>query len=244
MAALGAEVAASGVEDIYELCPLQRGMLLHAAYDGDTDVYTGQHVFAVDGPLDTDALERAWRRVFAAHPALRTSFHWEGLEKPLQVVHSDVLPAARRGDWSHIVEPERRARLGELLADDRAGGFDLATPPLQRLHLVRTGDDRHLLAWSHHHLLLDGWSVPVFMNEVMAHYAAITVGGPTPPPAPSYRDYIAWTVNEFDDGRLDLLVDYIPELLDAEWVGELVEEYFTTIATELARPDRVIGTAR
>jgi|GEM_PF-6431569 len=52
------------------------------------------------------------------------------------------------------------------------------------------------------------------------------------------------TVNEFDDSRLDLLVDYIPELLDAEWVGELVEEYFTTIATELARPDRVIGTAR
>jgi len=185
-------VAASGVEDIYELSPLQRGMLLHAAYDGDTDMYMGQHVFAVDGPLDTDALERAWRRVFAAHPALRTSFHWEGLEKPLQVVHSDVLPAARRGDWSHIVEPERRARLGELLADDRARGFDLATPPLQRLHLVRTGDDRHLLAWSHHHLLLDGWSVPVFMNEVMAHYAAITVGGPTPPPAPPYQDYIAW----------------------------------------------------
>ncbi|MFC0527565.1 amino acid adenylation domain-containing protein [Phytohabitans kaempferiae] len=182
----------SSVEDIYELTPLQRGMLLHSVHDGAADMYLGQHVYTLDGPLDADALVRAWQLVFTAHPALRTSFHWEGLDKPLQVVHRDVTPVARQHDWSGLGETEQRERLDRLLADDRAQGFDLTTPPLQRLHLIHLGPDRHGLAWSHHHLLLDGWSVPVFMNEVMERYRGLTVGGPPPPAAPPYRDYIAW----------------------------------------------------
>jgi len=123
---------------------------------------------------------------------LRTSFHWDRLEKPLQVVHRDVMPPAHREDWSDLDEELQRARLDLLMVKDRAAGFDLTAAPLQRLHLIRLGDDRHALAWTHHHLLLDGWSVPVFMNEVMTHYQALTAGGPPPPPAPPYRDYIAW----------------------------------------------------
>ncbi len=187
------------VDDIYELSPLQQGMLLHTVHDGASDMYLGQHVYVVEGRLDADALVRAWRRVFAAHPALRTSFHWEGLDKPLQVVHRDVTPPAHREDWSDLGEELQHERLDELLADDRGAGFDLTAAPLQRLYLVRLGDDRHALAWTHHHLLLDGWSVPVFMNEVMTHYRALTAGGPPPPPAPPFRDYIAWLQRQDTD---------------------------------------------
>ena len=185
----------SRIEDVYELSPLQRGMLLHSRYDGDPDMYLSQHQYTVDGPLDADALIRAWQQVFTAHPALRTSFHWDGLDKPLQVVHRDVDPPAHRLDWSSLSEPEQHERMAQLLADDRGQGFDLARPPLQRLYVIRLGPHRHGLAWSHHHLLLDGWSVPIFMNEVMARYQILTATGPPPPPpaaAPPYRDYIAW----------------------------------------------------
>ncbi|MFC0531774.1 condensation domain-containing protein [Phytohabitans kaempferiae] len=185
-------MSTGSVEDIYELSPLQLGMLLHTVHDGSADMYLGQHVYTLEGPLDADTLVRAWQVVFTAHPALRTSFHWEGLDKPLQVVHRDVTAEAHRHDWSGLGETEQRERLDRLLADDRARGFDLTAPPLQRLHLIRLGPDRHGLAWSHHHLLLDGWSVPVFMNDVMAHYQRLTAGGPPPPAAPPYRDYIAW----------------------------------------------------
>lgn len=180
------------VEDIYELSPLQRGMLLHSVYDGASDMYLGQHVYTIEGPLDPEALIRAWRMVFSAHPALRTSFHWEGLDEPLQVVHREVTPPAHRYDWSDVGEQEQRERLPRLLADDRSQGFDLTDAPAQRLYLIRLGPDRHVVAWSHHHLLLDGWSVPIFMNEVMADYAVLTAGGSPPAPAPPYRDYIAW----------------------------------------------------
>ncbi len=182
----------TNVDDIYELSPLQRGMLLHTVHDGASDMYLGQHVYVVDGRLDVDTLVRAWRQVFAAHPALRTSFHWEGLDKPLQVVHRDVEPPAHHHDWAGLTDGEQRERLDGLLARDRATGFDLTAAPLQRLHLVRLGDERHALAWTHHHLLLDGWSVPLFMTEVMTRYRSLTAGGPPPPPAPPFRDYIAW----------------------------------------------------
>jgi SAM-dependent methyltransferase len=182
----------TNIEDIYELSPLQRGMLLHTVHDGASDMYLGQHVYIVDGPLDAGALIQAWRQVFTSHPALRTSFHWDGLDKPLQVVHRDVAPPAHREDWSGVDAEHQRERLERLMAEERAAGFDLTAAPLQRLHLIRLADGRHAVAWTHHHLLLDGWSVPVFMNEVMAHYQSLTAGGPLPPPAPPYRDYIAW----------------------------------------------------
>ena len=185
-------MATTNVEDIYELSPLQRGMLLHAVHDGASDMYLGQHLYVVEGRLDSNALIQAWRLVFESHPALRTSFHWDGLDKPLQVVHRDVTPPAHREDWSDVDEDLQRERLDLLMAEERASGFDLTAAPLQRLRLIRLGDNRHALAWTHHHLLLDGWSVPVFMNEVMTRYQSLTVGGPPPPPAPPYRDYIAW----------------------------------------------------
>jgi non-ribosomal peptide synthetase component F len=187
-------VGSESVQDIYELSPLQQGMLLHSVYDGASDMYMGQHLYTIDGPLDGDALIEARRLVFSAHPALRTSFHWEGLDKPLQVVHRDVVPPAQRHDWSELGEQEQRERTQRLLADDQGLGFDLTVAPLQRLYLIQLSPDRHGLAWSHHHLLLDGWSVPIFMNEVMAQYAILTAGG-SPPPAPApppYSDYIAW----------------------------------------------------
>jgi hypothetical protein len=185
-------VSTTNVEDIYELSPLQRGMLLHTVHDGASDMYLGQHVYIVDGPLDIDAMVRAWRLVFESHPALRTSFHWDGQDKPLQVVHRDVTPPAHQEDWSDLAGDQQRERLDRLMAEDRATGFDLTVAPLQRLHLIRFGVDQHALAWTHHHLLLDGWSVPIFMNEVMARYQSLTGGGPLPPPAPAFRDYIAW----------------------------------------------------
>ncbi|MFC6083625.1 amino acid adenylation domain-containing protein [Sphaerisporangium aureirubrum] len=180
------------VEDIYELSPLQQGMLLHSLHDGAADMYLSQHTYAVEGPLDVDALVSAWEAVVAAHPVLRSSFHWKGLDKPLQVAHRDVALPVHRHDWSGLDEERQRERLGRLQTEDRAAGFDPAAPPLQRLHVLRLGDRRHTLIWTYHHVLLDGWSIPVVLDEVMAWYRTLTLGAPPPRPVAAYRDYIAW----------------------------------------------------
>ncbi|WP_019925401.1 non-ribosomal peptide synthetase [Nocardia sp. BMG111209] len=180
------------VEDIYELSPLQQGMLLHSMYDGAADMYLSQHTYAIDGPLDTAALVRGWQSVLTAHPVLRTSFHWQGLDKPLQVVHRDVELPVRHHDWSADGDDRQRERLVHLQTEDRAAGIDPEVAPLQRLQVIRLGDDRHALMWTYHHVLLDGWSIPNFLDEVMARYRSETLGTPPPPPVPAYRDYIAW----------------------------------------------------
>jgi amino acid adenylation domain-containing protein len=182
----------SDIEDIYELSPLQQGILFHSLYDGDVDVYLNQRSFIIDGPLDAGALLRAWQQAVRGHSVLRTSFHWDGLDKPLQVVHRDVPVAMANHDWSGAGDEEQRARFDQLLAEDLAAGIDPAVPPLQRAHLIRLGERRHGFIWTHHLLLLDGWSVPIFVSDLMRQYQSQTVGSPPPPPAPPYRDYIAW----------------------------------------------------
>jgi len=184
-------VGNGNVEDIYELSPLQQGMLLHSLHDGASDMYLSQHTYAVDGPLDTDTLVRSWQTVVDAHPILRTSFHWQGL-KPLQVVHRDVVLPVHHHDWSDDDDRQQREWLEQLQLDNRAAGFDPAAPPLQRLNVIRLGDRRHKLIWTYHHLLLDGWSIPIFLDHVMSWYRTLTVGAPPPRPVPPYRDYIGW----------------------------------------------------
>src|SRR3712207_2079595 len=87
------------VEDIYPLSPLQQGILFHALYSQGT-AYAEQFPMLIEGPLDADALERAFRAVVHRHPALRTAFVWENVPQPLQVVMRDAEPVAERLDWS------------------------------------------------------------------------------------------------------------------------------------------------
>lgn len=180
----------ANVEDVYELSPLQQGILFHSLHNTDADVYLNQRSFVIEGSVDIDGLLDAFQDTVRAHTALRTSFHWEGLDKPLQVVHRDAPPKVTNLDWTD--EPDKDERLDELLAEDLAAGFDPAVPPLQRLHLVRLGGEKHVLVWTHHLLVLDGWSVPIFVRDVLQRYVHRIAGTPAPGPAPRYRDYIGW----------------------------------------------------
>ncbi|HEX6497466.1 MAG TPA: amino acid adenylation domain-containing protein [Micromonosporaceae bacterium] len=181
------------VDDVYELTPLQQGMLLHSLYGSDPDNYIAQNVFEIDGPLDVDVLLDAWQHVVATHPALRTSYHWDDLDKPLQVVHRTASMPVYQHDWSHLDADQQAVRLEHLKTEDRqAGFFSLAQPPLQRVHLIRLGDDRHGCIWTHHMLLMDAWSELIAVNDLMAWYRHLTVGDAPPDNAPPHRDYIAW----------------------------------------------------
>jgi non-ribosomal peptide synthetase component F len=185
-------VSNGNVEDIYELSPLQQGMLLHSLHDGAADMYLSQQTYAIDGPLDAEALVNAWQAVTDAHQTLRSSFHWEGLDKPLQVVHRNVALPVRHHDWSDADDGRQRERLAQLQAEDRAAGFDLEVAPLQRLNVIRLGDRRYTLTWTYHHVLLDGWSITIVLDEVMSWYRTAITGAPPPRPVPAYRNYMAW----------------------------------------------------
>ncbi|HWG91593.1 MAG TPA: amino acid adenylation domain-containing protein, partial [Candidatus Thermoplasmatota archaeon] len=186
------------VENLYPLAPMQEGMLFHALLDPASGVYFEQVTGALEGPLDAGAFERAWQAAAARHDVLRTGFLWEGLPRPLQAVHRNVRIPFHVHDWRGLSPTEQAARFEALLEEDRRLGFRLDAAPLLRVTLARTGEARHRLVWSFHHLLLDGWSVPLLLKEVLDLYGAFSKGRPAPdlPRARPYRDHIAWLLEQ------------------------------------------------
>ncbi|PTR07479.1 non-ribosomal peptide synthase protein (TIGR01720 family)/amino acid adenylation domain-containing protein [Nitrosospira sp. Nsp5] len=179
------------LEDIYPLSPMQEGMLFHTLLDPDSGIYVEQLLHSFANDIDIEAFEQSWRCLVMRHPALRTTFHWKGLDAPLQVVHRDAQLDCVHLDWRESSRINQR--LDDFLDADRKRGFDLPKAPPMRIFLIRTGDNQFEFVWSHHHALLDGWSVPILFSELGDFYDAIQRGvRHEPPPPRPYRDYIAW----------------------------------------------------
>ncbi len=181
------------IQDIYPLSPMQRGILFHTLLAPDSEVYFEQLTCTLSGDLQASELESAWEQVVDRHPALRTVFIWKGLDEPRQAVRHRVTLPWQEQDWRGISATEQQERLKVYLSADRRQGFDLAKGPLMRFALIRLSDDEYQFVWSYHHLLLDGWSLAIVLQEAFICYDAlcrgqsVQLGRPRP-----YRDYIAW----------------------------------------------------
>ena len=125
------------------------------------------------------------------HASLRAAFRHDNLSRPVQVIVPTVRVLWRNIDLSLLDEADREQRLTQILAEDCGERFDLAAPPLVRFTLIRLGADRYRLLFTHHHILMDGWSVPVLMQELLTLYARRGDGRALPPVTP-YRNYLAW----------------------------------------------------
>jgi amino acid adenylation domain-containing protein/non-ribosomal peptide synthase protein (TIGR01720 family) len=181
------------LEAIYPSSPMQQGMIFYTLYAPDTGVYFEQLISTTQGEFDYSAFERAWQRILDRHSILRTSFVWQGLDRMLQIVHKDVKAPLEFEDWRDIPAAEQPARLDGLVRAERGRGFELSSPPLLRLKIIRIADDTHHFLLNYHHALLDGWSIPLLFKEVFAFYDVFTRHQDLAlPPARPYRDFINW----------------------------------------------------
>ncbi|MFJ3780110.1 condensation domain-containing protein, partial [Streptomyces sp. NPDC090075] len=182
----------TAIEDIWPLSPLQEGLLFHASFgDKALDVYAGQRALALDGPLDVDRLRRSWEGLIARHGTLRASFRRRKSGEAVQVIAREVELPWREIDLSSLPEADAEAEAARLSGAELADGFDVARGPLLRLLLLRLGERRHRLVLTTHHIVLDGWSLPILVNELEVVYRAGGDAGALPP-IRSYRDYLAW----------------------------------------------------
>ncbi|HEV3285732.1 MAG TPA: condensation domain-containing protein, partial [Steroidobacteraceae bacterium] len=180
------------MEDMLPLSPLQEGLLFYAFYDAQAlDVYTVQLVLALEGPLDEAALATAVQALMERHGSLRAGFEHENLSRPVQVIVAGVRPPWRSLDLSLLDEAGCEERLADILLQDCAERFDLASPPLLRFTLIRLCGEEHRLVLTCHHILLDGWSTPVLVQELLTLYAHKGNAAVLPRVTP-YRDYLSW----------------------------------------------------
>ncbi|KNE81123.1 non-ribosomal peptide synthetase [Streptomyces xinghaiensis] len=182
----------SALAEVWPLSPLQEGLLFHADFDAQgPDVYTVQTVLAIGGPLDARRFRAAWEAVVARHAALRASFHRRRTGEAVQIIPREVTLPWQEADLSGLTAADAEVRVRWLAGSERARRIDPAVAPLLRLLLVRLGEDRHRLVMTSHHLLMDGWSMPLLLNELTAVYAAGDEAARPAHPA-SYREYLAW----------------------------------------------------
>ncbi|MEU4837045.1 amino acid adenylation domain-containing protein [Nocardia testacea] len=177
--------------DVWPLTALQAGLLFHAIYDRDTtDGYTVQAALTFAGDVDTDRMRRAAQALVDRHDSLRTAFV-ESAGGPRQLVLGDTRADWQYSDLTEIPSGEARDHAFQELADAATAPFDPARPPLLRFHLVRTGTDEYRLLVTNHHLVLDGWSMPLLIHELLTLYAAGDEPADLAAPR-SYRDYLQW----------------------------------------------------
>ncbi|WP_027927250.1 non-ribosomal peptide synthetase [Amycolatopsis benzoatilytica] len=180
----------SAVEDILPLTPLQEGFLFHSLYDRDgLDVYTAQMEIGLHGDLDPAALRAAAEALVRRHANLRVAFRHHGLDRPVQVVRREVRLPWREADLTGAADPA--AEYAELTDAERVRRFDLDRAPLLRFVLVSLPGQAFKLVLTVHHILLDGWSVPVMLDELFSLYETAGDASGLPRVAP-YRDYLAW----------------------------------------------------
>jgi amino acid adenylation domain-containing protein len=185
------------VEDLYPLTPLQEGMLFHTVYSPGSGAYREQITTRVRGAMRPEVYAEAWQRAVDRHPALRSSFIWEKVPRPLQAVHRGVRLPVQTHDWRHLPPAERDRRFGEVARLEHEALVDLNHPPLIRLAVARMTDDESGVVLTFHHILLDGWSLALVMNEVAATYDALVAGRRPVLPAPRpYREYLAWLARQ------------------------------------------------
>ncbi|AUB35491.1 Non-ribosomal peptide synthetase component F [Nostoc flagelliforme CCNUN1] len=181
------------LEDIYPLSPMQQGMLFHSLYAPDSGVYFEQLSCKLRGKLEVAKFEQAWKQVTDHHSVFRTAFIWEHHDQPLQVVYRQVRLPLEIKNWRELSFEEQQQQLEVFLEYEQQRGFQLSHPPLMRLTLIQLDTDLYQFVWSHHHLLLDGWSLPLVLKEVFEFYEAFCQGKNfRSQPAAAYRYYIDW----------------------------------------------------
>ncbi|OJZ64101.1 non-ribosomal peptide synthetase, partial [Mycobacterium paraffinicum] len=226
------------VADILPLTPLQQGLLFHSSTaHGDDDMYAVQLDFTLTGPLDPDRLHDAVRTVINRHPHLAARFY-ERFDEPVQIIPANPVVA-----WQFI-ELDADEQIERLCAAERAAVGDLADQPPFRVALIRTGENRHRLVLTNHHIVLDGWSLPILLREIFTSYY-----GERLPAAAPYRSFVTWLADRDLDAAREAWAEMLSDFETPTLVGPkdrlgqgrrgtasfTVPEETTRALTELAR---------
>ena len=180
--------AATEVEDVARLSPMQAGLLFQSVFDETSSAYFVQMAYRLRGPMDAPAFREAWIQLAQRHTILRTSFLHEDVPEPLQIVWRHRSPPVEIVDLRHLGETEQQTRIADHRAADLARPFDLAHDPLWRVTVWQLADDLNQIGWSYHHVLLDGWSLGLVHRDLFALYTGEAQLEPSVP----YRDYVRW----------------------------------------------------
>ncbi|OPB26466.1 non-ribosomal peptide synthetase [Pseudomonas fluorescens] len=186
--------------------------------DPHSSAYTIPGALHLRGELDEDALRHSFQQLIKRHEALRTRFY-ERDGQAFQRVEASADFELPLIDLSDLPHAEREARAQQVREDLARSPFDLEKGPLLRVTLVRLDDEEHQLLVTLHHIIADGWSLNILIDEFSRLYAAAAKGQPLelPPLALQYADYGSWQRQWLAEGEGQRQLTY--------WKAQLGDEH-------------------
>ena len=241
------------IADVLPLTPLQQGLLFHASTaQGSDDVYAVQLDITLSGWLDQHRLRDAVHTVATRYPNLAARYSSQ-FDEPVQIIPADPMVPWRYHELdADGVDVDEQIQ--QVCAAERAAVYDLADQPAFRVALVRIAEDRYRFVLTNHHIVLDGWSLPILLRELFAAYH-----GQRLPAAAPYRRFVSWLAgrdraadravwgevfagfdtptlvgppDRFGLGRRDVVAVRVPEQTTRA-LGELARSQHTTVSTVL-----------
>ncbi|OLQ57027.1 non-ribosomal peptide synthetase [Bacillus licheniformis] len=181
------------IENIYPLTPMQKGMLFHSLIDAASRAYFEQASFDLKGDLDIEAFTMSLSQLADRHEILRTHFYTEWKDQPLQIVLREKPIEITVEDIRNMEDEQRGKLIADFVQKDKERGFDLTRDALMRVSILRTDDDQARLIWSFHHILMDGWCLPLVTKEVFeTYYELLDRRKPEREAVTPYSRYIEW----------------------------------------------------
>ncbi|WBW99495.1 non-ribosomal peptide synthetase [Oceanirhabdus sp. W0125-5] len=181
------------IQAMYNLSPMQQGMLFHKIQNEESTMYFEQISFEIEGKVDIRIMQNSFNELIKRHDILRTIFIYENVQKPIQIVLKERQNIIHYKDICSLDNREKMEYIKKIKYTDRKNGFDLRKDNLFRLFILKIEEKKHIMIWSHHHIIMDGWCVGIIIDEFLVIYnklinnKKITLNNPI-----QYNKYLEW----------------------------------------------------
>lgn len=187
------QIKRKGDADSFPLSFAQQRLWFLDQFESNSVVYNMPGAFRLTGVLNLAALEQSFNEIIRRHEVLRTTFSSVN-EQPVQVIHPPQPLTLPILDLSELCETEREIEKQRLVTQEAQQPFDLKKGPLLRVILMRFSEQEHIMLVTMHHIVTDGWSLGILIQEFVALYEAFSVGKPSllPELPIQYADFAVW----------------------------------------------------
>lgn len=224
-------------EFAFPLSPSQERMWDADRASSGNPAYNGSFRWELDGPVELRTLERSFNEIIRRHEILRATFR-DVDGSPLQIIAPSVRLKVAFRDLRALPPSQRQDEMDRLSSEEARRSFDLETGPLVRVGLLQMDDKQFILMFTVHHIVSDGWSISLVMEELQKIYAAFAQGleSPLPELRLQYPDYVIWQREAMQQPDVLRQLDY--------WKKKLAGYERLEVATDFERPlERTISSA-
>ncbi|HSU49336.1 MAG TPA: amino acid adenylation domain-containing protein, partial [Segetibacter sp.] len=181
----------ANISSVYRLSGLQEGMLFHGLFS-EAEAYIEQVCCNISN-IHLPIFEESWNYVLKQHSILRSAFFYDEFSVAVQAVYKEVKLPFEVMDYSSLDSVSRDIAVKKYEQAERVKGFEFKEPPLMRISLIKLAPNQYRLVWTSHHLLFDGWSMPIILEELLTTYELLLAGRPVPfKDEDKYEDYIKY----------------------------------------------------